>query len=505
MPHPRSPRTALLLLLGACTQNPLKLADSAPQAGDGAAAGDGATPDSAPPADGGGADAADGSGVADGGGDEDSDGDGLSDEQEGLGADGSSRDTDFDGSPDHLDLDSDNDGILDAEEGPDGRGGLADTDGDGTPDFRDGDSDGDGLLDREEGPDGSGGVVDTDGDGVPDYRDLDSDADSVPDQRDGATDADGDGVPNWRDPRNDGHLGPVNFVAISTPFNQPVGIDFHEATGRVVMSVNYPTGSPSVLETVDADGNHAVFSSMSGLTDEVKIATARSGNVGGFALGELFVGNGLDGQIVRVSADGSTVQNPWVELPGDNNGLMRGSLYVDPTGAWGGDLVVATTLGQVWRVTSAGVPSLITNLGGVHLEGLITVPDAPLRYGPLAGKAIAGAENEGLLYAFSPDGTVESYNLGVRVEDVDMAWNGENFFGVNFGTSRMLGISGAELVGMGGDILLTQEGHTGTGLYRLWWDGAALQVEELVAAAGGPSIGQWEHVTFARAGIKAVP
>src|SRR5206468_99402 len=99
------------------------------------------------------------------------------------------------------------------------------------------------------------------------------------------------------------------------------------------------------------DGSHHAFSNLSGLTDEVKIATARSGNPAGFTVGDLFVGNGVDGQIVRITAGGATVINPWVDLPGDNNGLMRGSLYVDRTGVFGGDLVVVTSTGEVWRVT----------------------------------------------------------------------------------------------------------------------------------------------------------
>ncbi|MFM2248698.1 MAG: hypothetical protein RL071_4773 [Pseudomonadota bacterium] len=438
--------------------------------------------------------------------DDDSDGDGILDSEEGPDGAGGLRDTDNDDTPDVLDLDSDNDGAADRDEGRDpASGGLRDTDGDGQPDFRDGDSDGDSMLDREESTDGGAYLPDTDGDGTPDIRDLDSDADSLPDQRDGAGDNDGDGVANWRDPRNDGSLDPVTFVAISTPFTQPVGIDFHEASGTVVMSVNYPSGAPYAFETVDADGDHAAFSGMSGLSDEVKIATVRSGNTGGFATGELFVGNGVDGQIVRISADGSVATNPWVDLPGTNNGLMRGSLYVDPTGVWGGDLLVATTQGELWRVNSAGVPTLVADVGSTHLEGLLTVPDAPVRYGPFAGKALAGAEGEGRLYAISPDGTVEHYVLGVNVEDIDMAWPGENFFGVNFGTSRILGVDGAQLAGMAGDILLTQESHSGAGLYRLWWDGSTPRVEELTATSGGPTLGQWEHVTFARAGIKEVP
>jgi hypothetical protein len=182
---------------------------------------------------------------------------------------------------------------------------------------------------------------------------------------------------------------------------------------------------------------------------------------------------------------------------------MRGSLQVDPTGAWGGDLVVVTTAGELWRVTRDGVPTRVADVN-VHLEGLFVVPDAPARYGPLAGKALAGAENEGLLYVFSPDGSYTTLNLGVRVEDIDLANPYENFFGVNYGTSRVIGAYARDFQAMWGDLLLTQEGGTTLQLYRLRWDGSDLAVEVLQPTADSPAFGSWEHVTFARAGIQEV-
>src|SRR5262249_48935155 len=155
----------------------------------------------------------------------------------------------------------------------------------------------------------------------------------------------------------------ITFTAISTPFSTPIGIDFHEPTKSVILSANYPSGMPSNLERITQDGTHYAFSSLSGLTDEIKIATVRSGNVGGFTTGDLVVVNGIDGQLVRISADGSSVITPWVVLPGTNHGLFRGSLYFDTTGLYGGDLVVVTTMGEVWRIKSDGTPTKLAALG----------------------------------------------------------------------------------------------------------------------------------------------
>jgi hypothetical protein len=375
-----------------------------------------------------------------------------------------------------------------------------------TPDSAFADADGDGIIDGDEGA-WMQPPRDTDADGTPDYLDPDSDNDGVRDDQEGTEDWDGDGMPNNIDPRNDGVPPEILLTAISTNFNTPIGIDYHEPTKSVVMSVNYGTGGvPSNFERIDVDGVHQMFSAYSGLTDEVKIGTARSGNPAGIPAGTLYTGNGLDGQIVRISPDGSVIDNPWVSLPGDNNGLMRGSLYVDRTGLYAGDIIIATSVGEIWRVTKDGTPTKLATTG-VHLEGMITVPNIPVRFGPLAGKIIAGAEQQGLLYAFSDTGETTTYNVGVNIEDIEIVEPKENFFGVNYGTGRLLGASAENLRPMVGDILLTTEyPSTGaSGLFRLQWTGTALEAVPVPLKDGSAPVSQWEHVTTAPAGILEVP
>ncbi len=293
----------------------------------------------------------------------------------------------------------------------------------------------------------------------------------------------------------DAYATTIHLSQVPTVFNNPIGIDFHEPSGSLALSVNYSSGQPRNFELVQASGAHVGFSNAAGFTEEVKIATVRSGGTGGFNTGDLFTGNGVDGQIARISSDGSTVQSPWVDLPGDGNGLMRGSLYVDRTDVFGGDLIAATTTGQVWRVDSAGNPTLLASLG-VHLEGLSTIPNSS-QYGPLAGRIIAGAEGVGLLYTIDALGNVASHNVGVAIEDIDIINANENFFGVNFGTGHILTASAADFSSITGEILLTQEIHSGSGLFRLFWNGASLQTEELLLTSNSAPVGQWEHVTFA--------
>lgn len=297
----------------------------------------------------------------------------------------------------------------------------------------------------------------------------------------------------------------VDLQQLSTTFSNPIGIDYHETSDSLILSANYSTGQPHNLETILLDGTHVQFSALAGATDELKIATVRSaGNPGGFVVGDLFTGNGVDGQILRITDGGATIINPWVDLPGTGNGLMRGSLYIDRTGVFGGDLIAVTTAGEVWRIDAAGSPTFLVDLN-VHLEGLITVPPDPLRFGPIAGTILVGAEDQILTHSIDVSGNVTSYSFGVRVEDIDIIQPNESFIGVNFGTGRLLAAAPSSFAGLAGDILLTQESHSGSGLFHLSWDGSAYQVTHLPLAAGSQTPGQWEHVTFAPVGIIPFP
>ena len=305
--------------------------------------------------------------------------------------------------------------------------------------------------------------------------------------------------------------GPVSAVDLTLTnsavgFKTPVGIDFHEPTSKLILSVNYPTGKPNNHELVDpVTGTAAIFSSLTGLTNELKIATVRaSACQGGFAVGEVFTGNGNPGQIVRIGPTGSPVLNPWASL--GTTDLLRGSFFQDRFCAAGGDLIVATgneqgdppintSQGQVWRVTSAGAATLVGTTN-THLEGVTTVPNLPLVYGPLAGRILAGAEDlifdpgtstvsygpNGRIYAFNPNAVNDYFTIGagsgpvcnptaltigcnfatatLHPEDLDVIRRNADFFGINyndFPNGRMLTAPAANFAGRCGQILVTRE------------------------------------------------
>jgi RHS repeat-associated protein len=295
-----------------------------------------------------------------------------------------------------------------------------------------------------------------------------------------------------------GPVTPVKLTALSANFNQPIGVDYHEPSGKVLISTNYPSGQPYNFALIEPDGTRSRFSPISGLTEELKLATAKNAgggySLGGFEAGETFTGTGVPGQIIRISPDGSHAQNPWITLPGEG-GLMRGSLQVDSTGIFGGDLVVVTTAGSVWRINHEGVPTRLASIP-THLEGLCVIPNDP-RYGPWAGKMLIGAEGQGRLYTVDPAGTVEFYAIGINPEDIDLINANQNFYGVDTDEGIVWGAPASAFTNMIGDILITQE-SPGI-LYDVRWDGAQFVKTQIAQTR------HFEHVTFAPSGILDIP
>ncbi len=331
----------------------------------------------------------------------------------------------------------------------------------------------------------------------------------------------------------------LNLTNSVVGFHNPIGIDFQDTSGRLILTVNYPAGLPNNLELADPGTGVAVpFSALVGLTNELKVATVRGGNCqGGFTAGESFIGNGNQGQIVRISANGATVQNPWLTLPGEPS-WVRGSIGQDRFCAAGGDLIVVTGneqngtaandyVGNVWRVTSAGAATKLATTGK-HLEGVTTVPNSAV-YGPAAGRILAGAEeyslgavpsgvgsydqNGGVIIAVNPNAADDFFSIGgpgttgipghthyltavpFHPEDLDVIRRNSQFFGVAFTDGQILTAQAADFDPFCGQVLITQEyPFAGTsGLSALSWDGTQFVVRPLTT---NRIVQQWEHVTF---------
>ncbi|HWS87495.1 MAG TPA: RHS repeat-associated core domain-containing protein [Pyrinomonadaceae bacterium] len=285
---------------------------------------------------------------------------------------------------------------------------------------------------------------------------------------------------------------------LGTAFGGVVGLDYHQPTGKLVASANSPTGLPNNFELIESDGARRAFSNLTGLAGELKIAAARDDDgrglsLGGFRAGEVLTGTGAAGVIARVEPDGSRIQPQWVTLPAEA-GLPNG-LHLDRTGVFAGDLVTVTTAGGVWRVKSTGAATRVAELG-TPLSGVVTIPADADKYGPWAGKILAGAEAQGLVYAVDAQGAAEPFDLGVRPGDLRVTPAHENFYAVDPGEQKVWGAQAAALAGMVGDVLVAQASPGA--LARVHWNGAEFEVSHIASAA------QFKQIAFAPAGVAPI-
>ena len=285
---------------------------------------------------------------------------------------------------------------------------------------------------------------------------------------------------------------------VTTEFKDFTGLDYHASSRKLLLSANTPGGMPNNFETVAADGTRAAFSNVAGLNGELLIATSRDEGQGmsrgGFAAGDLFTSTGVPGVIARVSASGAAVQNPWVTLPGETGGV--GGLYLDRTGVFGGDLLVVTTTGGVWRVNAAAEATKVASLD-TRLAGVTALPDDPDRYGPWSGKILAGAKDQSLLYAIDSQGQTISQQLDVHPQDIDLVPAQENFFAVDTVGRKIWGASDGAFAGIIGDILVTQQ-SPGV-IKRLRWNGVEFVASQLATAT------EFKQVAFSPSGINPIP
>lgn len=288
----------------------------------------------------------------------------------------------------------------------------------------------------------------------------------------------------------------IELTPLTTSFNNHIGIDYHQRTRKVVVSANSSLGQPNNFELIQAEGAHASFSNMSGVSGELKLATARDDGFGlslaGFKPGELFTGTDAPGVVARVASDGATLQNPWATLTGET-GLVTG-LHVDRTGVYGGDVIAVTTSGGIWRVNSAGLATQVALLG-TALNGVTTIPEDSEKYGPWSGKIVVGAKDQSLIYAVDTTGSVVTYTLGVNPGDVRLIPAHENFYGVDPLSRKIWGAPADAFADMIGDILIAQPSGV---LTHVQWNGTDFETEPIA------QVSQWAQIAFAPAGIAEI-
>lgn len=157
---------------------------------------------------------------------------------------------------------------------------------------------------------------------------------------------------------------------------------------------------------------------------------------------------------------------------------------------------------QVWRVNSAGAPTLLASIETSHLEGVAVLPSDPV-WGGWAGKILTGNEYEGVIYAIDTNGAATQYSLGIHAEDFDLIPPDQDLYcTADDGLGGViLKIPRAYFAEYVGQLLITQAGEhmQPAVLYIVRWDG------EPAVSVRIPYLGAFEQVTFAPVSLPPLP
>lgn len=252
-------------------------------------------------------------------------------------------------------------------------------------------------------------------------------------------------------------------------------IGFSYAGDKFVGSVYFGTNNNQLYQTDLNGGNAQTFGApVSGYSGEIFVSSSLG--LGGFGSREVFAGSEAQSTIERFSADGSS-QSAFVTLPntptGGTPGGIRGIAF-DPYGAYGGDMLVTTNQGNVYRVNSSGVATWLANVGG-DAEGLDFAPQA---FGNVAaGTLVVLSEGTGRVVAVDAGGSTTDLGLGFSSPEnlifvpLNLGISGnplEGFYAANYPVDVQKAAA-SEFMSYIGDVIITEE--VSHAIYDVKWDG----------------------------------
>ncbi len=216
-----------------------------------------------------------------------------------------------------------------------------------------------------------------------------------------------------------------------------------------------------------------------------EIYVSSSLGLGGFASRSVFAGSQNLGTVWSY-ANGATTATAATSFV---TGLVGGvrSIAFDPYGNYGGDMLVATFAGNVYRVNSAGTATLLASLG-VDTEGLDFTPQ---QFGNIpAGTLVVLSEGSGLLNSITPTGTVTSLGLSFSAPEMvsfvplDFAQTLNplaGFYAARYPT-EVVKAPYSDFAAYAGQAIVTEENSHD--IYAVSWDGNSF-VKSLIGNFGG--------------------
>jgi hypothetical protein len=239
----------------------------------------------------------------------------------------------------------------------------------------------------------------------------------------------------------------------------PIGVAASPA--QLIVS-EYCTGN---LDKIDDLGTVSFFAAIPGypVGTCIEMYLAISPGLGTWAANDIYATQG--GLVWKISPNGSSV-TPFATIPAC--GSTHSGITFDHVSSFGFDMIVSCNNGNVYRVTPAGTPTFVASTG-TFLEG----PDIPpATFGPLGGQIWAADENSGTVWAISNTGAVTpaaSYPSAESVHVIppnpcSFANSNGALFSAMFADNQIWKWPPSDLMGLGGNVLVTSELGAGIGL-----------------------------------------
>ncbi|MFB0934745.1 MAG: hypothetical protein QMB52_03160 [Propionivibrio sp.] len=300
-----------------------------------------------------------------------------------------------------------------------------------------------------------------------------------------------------------------NSFVTSSELSSAVGgndaIGFAYAGNKFVGSVYFN----NQLYQTDLAGNSvqafgAPLPISSGSAGEIYVSSSLG--LGGFASRSIFAGSQSFGT-VWTYANGATNLTAATQFVTGLTGGVR-SIAFDPYGNYNNDMIVATSLGRIYRVNAAGVATEIANLG-LDTEGLDFTPQA---FGPFgAGTLIVLSEGDGRVRAVSPTGAVTDLGLQFNTPEMlsfvplDFSLTLDplaGFYAARYPT-EVVKASASEFASYAGQAVITEENTHD--LYSISWNGTSFAKTFIGNFGGQPEDGIFVTAAIINPGCTTQP
>jgi hypothetical protein len=249
----------------------------------------------------------------------------------------------------------------------------------------------------------------------------------------------------------------VSSAALNAVEGQNNTIGFTYAGDKFVGSVYFGANNLQLYST-DLTGGTVQFFGNPLPTGGGEVVVAGSLGQGGFAAGTVYAGTGSN-----IYKYGDVGGAPVLFTSG-LTGNVRGMLF-DPGSTFGGDLLVSTDAGSIYRIDSSGTAHFVASTGQ-DTEGMDIIPANAAGWGAFAGDLVTASEGSGLMRLIDPSGSI-TIASGVNISSfesvnfvpLDLGLSGnplEGYYAANYPVDiQKAGAS--QFTGLQGDLIATSE------------------------------------------------